>query len=435
METGGVDTMHVSYWLEWTSKTADVGEELFQAQEIARREGTNEESGELPAVNVGGWLCEVLPYGFKANKKASGSFGYFPLAFRVADMLVGISDREVSDLTRNPNMRIELGSLGLMHNGLRGQLETINEIIEGIGAKVLKNAVGRVDVCVDLPGVHVSSLQKAVLDGRVVSKCKARDQHGVYDTNESGEITLSSFKKGRQDTGVVLGRGDIVCRMYDKLDEIRAKQAQAKYEVLCEKRWGSSPCSATRVEFQLRRDALRELRIPATEGGFQWGIVSIDEWLQYEHQICMYLCQTWLRVYDKEFDSQHTERLTFDDMHPDWQKVVNAFESWTIQPDQRECKGEVQRKEKPLTAGAVSLVRNGIGSLRSALAKCGHVIDTTANDWAQKFAYQVWQMVQYQTIQDGPNTFEKRQARTFLRMHVCGEYDPPAGIGLFGLSQ
>lgn len=430
--TGGIDTAHVSLWVEWTEKTPEMVEQIQQAQEYARRQDTEDDGGDLPALWVGEQIVEVHPYGFNPDRSGGGQRCYFHYSLKVSGIRIGISERIIKSEKSPPNMRVEIGSLALMQRGLRECWRIALEVVEGLGGIVMRDAPGRLDPCVDLPNVKVSSLQKSVWDGNVVSKCKCKTSYNTVECETSGQIVLSQHGFGRKDTGVTLGRGDISCRMYDKARECRNDEAKL-YELVCSRWGGVVPEEATRVEFQLRRDALRELHIFTPDGVIE-GIQTMADWFAYEHQVVMYLCTSWLRVYAASFDARHTERLTIEDMHPDWLQVVEAFDAWTNPAHQQQA-APVRRIEKPLRTACANLVRNGFGSLRSALAKCGHVIDTTLPDWSEKFATLCAQMIQHQANHDGKHRFDTRQNRTFMRLFVNGEYDNPAVIGLFGLSQ
>jgi hypothetical protein len=90
---------------------------------------------------------------------------------------------------------------------------------------------------------------------------------------------------------------------------------------------GEMPENVTRIEFQLRRDALRNMCIL----GHKDGIVTPEDWFKYRDAIVNYLCQNWLVITDKDFDRTHSERLTENDYHPHWKEAVFAFKRNTVQ--------------------------------------------------------------------------------------------------------
>jgi len=108
-------------------------------------------------------------------------------------------------------------------------------------ALVLGEKVSRVDLCIDLnselPEVNIKG-------GEVVTYARSKQEYYIRHF------------KGLEGTGYTFGKGDLVCRIYDKRAEIEHSQ-KSWFTVMWNRNgWnGSSP--VTRVEFQARRQFLR----------------------------------------------------------------------------------------------------------------------------------------------------------------------------------
>jgi hypothetical protein len=173
-----------------------------------------------------------------------------------------------------PSARL-LARCGAQH--ALGRARRIAEIL----LEVVDERVRRLDLCVDLSNLTVGELQ---LENFTTQRRAGRRQFGVFQEHARSDRT----------TGLTVGRGDLVLRVYDKLEELRQGTSPSSAERRAEEysRWlargwdGTAPI--TRVEFQLRGAALKEigdgaLRVP--DGALE----SLDPTWQY-------LTRHWVRV-------------------------------------------------------------------------------------------------------------------------------------------
>jgi len=131
-------------------------------------------------------------------------------------------------------------------------------------ALVLGEKVSRVDLCIDLnselPEVNIKA-------GEVVSYARSKTEYYEEDIKSTRPSARSKTKflvqhhfDGLEDTGYTFGKGDLRCRVYDKLAEIEHSQKSWFKDMWRRKGWnGRSP--VTRVEFQARRQFLRTMDI------------------------------------------------------------------------------------------------------------------------------------------------------------------------------
>lgn len=145
-------------------------------------------------------------------------------------------------------------------------------------------------------------------------------------------------------TGISIGKGVVSARLYDKPLEIKQKSKKNwMYDV-----WGIKEVPdrmrIIRVEFQLRRGALKELNINTT----------VDLATNTEN-LWAYCTQRWLKFQNNP-GKHHTQRKTFD-----WWKVVqNGFST--------DWKGYPLIRHKALIQDSESLFSSAFGFFLSHLA-------------------------------------------------------------------
>jgi hypothetical protein len=155
---------------------------------------------------------------------------------------------------------------------------------------------------------------------------------------------------GRVPTGFVVGQGDLKVRVYDKFHE--ANRVVEKIAAVVQYRWGYFTATATRVEFQVRRETLKE-----------FGIDTVDDWFSKRGAVCEYLCHDWFRLTNAPVDRNHADR---SETLPEWLTVQQAFASWTGKPDCVNLEPLATEEFLPIT-----LVQQAIGLLVSYYARTG----------------------------------------------------------------
>lgn len=139
-----------------------------------------------------------------------------------------------------PNLRIEVGSL-TSQTSLFQTLKEIKLWMERKGAILLKEQVTEVHLAADFIGVDIKTLGIESQD------------YWIQRAN-----SFNVHHNHRKLTGISIGKGDIMLRIYDKVEEL--KRSENKQEVFAEL-WQVSKyddLSVTRVEYQLRRPVLKE---------------------------------------------------------------------------------------------------------------------------------------------------------------------------------
>jgi hypothetical protein len=265
---------------------------------------------------------------------------------------IGIQDEERPKVNADVgNVWLQIGSEMLMSlRGLRGAFEYVRESLGRLGGTVVGNKVSRVDACVDLPGIEASEFTRAFREGRVICRAQKWSDHGM--------IPCDFYGCGRKETGLSLGTV-IRLRAYDKVAEVRNNPT--KKAILETHRWGGKPEIASRVEFQIRREALKE-----------FGVDTVEDWEKEKASILRYLCEDWFRLTEYEVDRTNTTRGSVSEV---WRHVTDRFMLW-CRADENTRKAERETPQSVVEPDA--LVKQARGCLTTAVAALGLLLPSAA---------------------------------------------------------
>ena len=225
----------------------------------------------------------------------------------------------------------------LMDVGHEHAWESILAVLSSLGYQHIREVVGRVDACVDLPGVSMQEVGEALVGDRVVCRSRKDSFHRL-----SGKI--QTYMTG--------GKSQLV-RIYDKMAECRNDPSKAA--LVSERRWGEGVTKAVRVEFQLRNKGLkRHFQVGTIEELFA-NLGTITKWCTHE----------WFRISTKKVDrkNKNQSRACTSEF---WKQVQEAFRSWTS--------AALPRTPKPrtLVPDLEQLKQQAVGCVSSIVA---HVAD------------------------------------------------------------
>lgn len=168
-----------------------------------------------------------------------------------------------------PSVMAELRSETLWTHGPQGAVDRLRKIIGGMGGQIVHERASRVDPCVDVL-VPASIWRAQILDHTVTRAAHA-----------------APFFRNKRLTGLQIGKGTIMCRMYDKPLEIVQQSSKFwMWDV-----WGVASIDKDhriiRVEFQLKREAIKDL-----------GIDTFTDLIGNSQGLWAYCTSRWLRVVD-----------------------------------------------------------------------------------------------------------------------------------------
>lgn len=217
------------------------------------------------------------------------------------------------------NVRVEIGGTPILCAGSVWEcVRDAHELLEALGAGSIEwTKVSRWDGCIDLPGIDSADLCEFERKDKFVSRSR--------DTK--------CFKRGRRTHAVQFGKGDVICRIYDKL--LETANDEVKRARMVEYRWGGScPSRAARVEFQLRRAALKE-----------FGVNTLEELRDLRGGVMRAMCESWLRLTDEVPDKHNPHRAQTAELWRIVQEAVeNGFGTADIVQRRREVKPVIREK-------------------------------------------------------------------------------------------
>jgi hypothetical protein len=299
---GGVDTLEVGVGVDWdTQFLDDILPGILDAKKIAQESNKPQKLaylGDEFEVNQLGWVT------------GRGQGQYYAGQTKWCGNRILFAKREKAGETTD-NVRFCCSSLALMEaDGLEPLWESFCLLITKLGGVIRWTKVSRVDGCVDIAGLHPEVIINDHLVGKVVTLAR---KDAVYRIN-------------RRATGLTVGAGGAVSlRVYSKLDEVA--NDERKRLVLERTRWQGQPECATRVEFQVRREALKRA-----------GIDTVEDFYAMQGSLFKELSSSWYRMTKNDVDRNNTARAEVSEL---WGAIQDAFATWTG-PVDREVKRPVR---------------------------------------------------------------------------------------------
>jgi len=193
---------------------------------------------------------------------------FYPYRLTCKDFSIGFVDKRNEN---NPDIKVKMMSGFLWSLKAKQAYETIIDWLSGLGVKIIRSRISRLDICVD---TDKARFVPADIEG-FVTRASAKVKHYVSD----------EYQEGRYFSGITIGRGKpLLCRIYDKSREIKKSGKVWFYPLWMDSGWDWES-TVWRVEFQLRRKALKEL-----------GIDSVEDLWSKEESLWSYLTGEWLQL-------------------------------------------------------------------------------------------------------------------------------------------
>ena len=282
-----MDTLEFSLYGGWDiGKFDPLKGQLNDAQKRAR-------AGVDGAYIVGpeGDRLEVEPYGAKRGVGCKWVVQWNDCQISIVNNAM-YSERRLS-------IFVSIGSLRLMEVGHEEAWSSLLQMLASLGYEHIREVASRVDPCVDLADRSMDEVVLAHGQDRLI--CRAR--------------SWAIRGKGKSAETYYRGSGPLLVRIYDKA--VESQKDPIKQSVLIERRWGKRCKSAVRVEFQLRRKALKRHFSITTARELFDNLGTITKWCHDE----------WFRIVD-EFDRKNRNHARAETSEF-WKEVQQAFESWT----------------------------------------------------------------------------------------------------------
>lgn len=319
----GIDTLYLSLHVVWQ------GDLFFEHLHALKNEAKNEEKPQPCVLEVGPngtlWGAVVQPY---------GSRGY---EWLIESRDFGLSIGNWMEPISRPGIKVELRSEFLWRLGAAEAVEAVLGLLRRTGAEVQSAMVSRADLCVDI------LLPQEAWGEEIRQNIVCRARH-ISPHFENGILT-----------GISIGRGVILARLYDKPREILMKSKKEWMYDIWRIKDVPEGYRIIRVEFQLRREVLKQL-----------GIDSFLDLQQHLDHVWAHCTKKWLRLEDRP-GKHHTQRTLLGW----WGEVQEGFVG-------------VQGAEPAVRVKAVSVDRRQLLKQISGLSE-SYVALEYSPDWRPSF--------------------------------------------------
>jgi hypothetical protein len=308
----GIDSLRLAINLRWS--TAHAFKKLAECKDLAKAASDDEPIAIKVEADGSTFRFVVTPH---------GKNGY---EWLLVGQQFSIQLGHWAEPIQRPSAMVDIRSEALWTYGPDAAVKRAALALESMGAKIVNIKPSRIDLCVDV------LIREESWHGNL-------DEHFVCRAHN-----VSRYRSRRKLSGFTVGKGAMSARLYDKPLEIRDKSHKTwMYDV-----WGLSRVPEdhriVRVEFQIRRDMLREV-----------GLNSWDETMRALPSSWSYSTKRWLRLV-KDAGLHKTQQT----LEPWWSVVQDGF------PGAQGATPVV--REKALNMDKKRLASQSIGTLTSIFA-------------------------------------------------------------------
>lgn len=275
-----IDTLHIVYDFEW------LGSDLFARLLEAKKGLQMGFKTDIPfdLSGIGAFIWNLSRTGNK----------FYPYIMRSEDVTLYLSGRKAG--TGIPNVMVQIGSISCQSD-LEEKLSKIIWWLESIAGKVVSEKVSRIDLAADI--------------NEDIKRCDFDDLDLYIGRADKHDLHYSRKKF----TGISVGNGDISLRIYDKTQEMKEKGNMEKLMFFYHKWKLSLKQKVTRVEYQLRGDAIKELF-----GSSAKKLVDVKRGIP---NVWNYLTTKWFRHVNTEVDRTNKNQAK-NEISDIWKVVVES---------------------------------------------------------------------------------------------------------------
>jgi len=276
----GIDSLNLALNVSWT----DPGffQHLTGLKQKATKNGLETLGSLPPGFPENAWPFVMKPYGTQGYEWLLVGQEY---ALKIGNW---------PEPQSRPSIMLEIRSETLWHLGAKEAIDRMCQFIAACNGRILDLKPSRADLCLDI------LLPESMWNLKLL----------IHKVTRAAEM-VPYFKHAAL-TGFRIGSGAISARLYDKAKEIDQKSKKDwdwMFDI-----WGLTEIpegfKAIRIEFQLRREALKELCLNCP-----------DDLLSFAPNAWTYCTQQWLKFQNRP-GLHHTQRKTL----PWWETVQNGFE-------------------------------------------------------------------------------------------------------------
>lgn len=306
----GLDFLKVSFWIEWNPLINN----FLGILDSMKKQVQDTEKDSIPVFKENGFDWNLYRTGAKM----------YTFRLRSGDITLMFNRRKANG--EIPNCRLEIGSLSCWSPGFFAIYDRVKTFLACYGGKVVKERVSEVHLAADFIGTDIKTIELAN-QAHWIAKARNYDSHQMLkvrrgDDPEADELEFNAHYCNRRFSGLNIGSGNLMLRIYDKVIELKRTRATHKQQVFAEI-WGVKEYneqSVTRVEYQVRRPKLREF---ANAEGKR--IDTVANLVNALRSLWAYLTTEWTRHTESPVNRNHNQ--TKAKVSEFWQKVQAVV--WT----------------------------------------------------------------------------------------------------------
>lgn len=268
---------------------------------------------------------------FNWNLSRTGTKQY-GFVLKSGDITLQLSNRDHESAF--PNCRIEIGSVSCQEHSIR-IYDRLIQWLQLYGLKREKELVSRVDLATDYFDLNIENIG---LMNRRKWICRAQK--------------MAIFLDGFALSGIQLGRGAILLRIYNKKLELTTNKTKKEFFI---NHWKcDEETEVTRFEFQFRREVLKEMKLPVN---------TVADLEKNADSLWQYATTDWARLASRSIDQEnnHQDRAEISEI---WKKLQGAFFTFPQMANIRE--------KKTLIKNLIALREQARGCLLNLAAAVGH---------------------------------------------------------------
>jgi hypothetical protein len=300
----GIDFVKVNFQVTWDDYT------FLDTIDWIKRKIQETDDSEMEA-----FICKGLHW--NVQRTGTTKFSY---RLKSGDVTILLSRREPKG--HMPNLRLEIGSLSAQ-TCLLQIVTDVKHWLERQQANFVTEQVAEVHLAADFIGLAIQTLD-------------IENQDRWIQRSHS----FAPYYLHRRLTGISMGKGDFMLRVYDKVTEL--KRAEHKQEVFRElwKVDSFNQFPVTRVEYQLRRPVLKQFN----HKEYCNGIDTVKQLLFGLSALWKYATEDWAKFMSTivDRDNNHQSRAVYSEF---WQIVRSVVWTGLV-----ELNREVPTKHKNLDA-------------------------------------------------------------------------------------
>ncbi|ADW16582.1 hypothetical protein Despr_0400 [Desulfobulbus propionicus DSM 2032] len=316
----GLDRLKVGFYVEFKD------ERLFEI--LGQGKAKAQEIRQVVPIKLGDDFDQYY------NCHATGKNGGYAFHISRADVNVFISTRR--DYMDTPNVWVDIGSMSCWAPGYTTVINQICKLIHLYQGTVHKNSVSEVHLCADSIGQDIRELGLERYDYWITRANKFFSYYdhsqqkfsGITWNQSEGDLgDLSTYTGRVTETGISVGQGDIMLRVYDKVLEIAKNDGKKSLfaSVWSREQDDDEDLQVTRVEFQLRKTVLKQFRIK-----------TLQDLHKKASSLWSYCVTDWARLCLEPFDrnNRHQDRAK---INPWWERLQSLQWSGEEMASRRKC--------------------------------------------------------------------------------------------------